>query len=232
MQFDAPPAATQDTSAAVKTDTKKSSDDESPAKTNVAANQPASLTDNRFADAVRDSAANLPGHIAPSNGSGKPSIVGEPRGANQVDQARFVQRVAKAFRTADDQGGQIRIRLSPPELGSLKLEITLRNGVMTAKLETETNSARTLLLDNLPALRQRLADQNIKIERFDVDLRQDGRGDGSPNPPPDFSGAKQNLPRSFNAGRIGRAGASDVESTISNGDSRASAGDGRLNVVI
>ena len=87
-----------------------------------------------------------------------------------------MQRVARAFQAADDEGGQIRLRLSPPELGSMKLEITMHGGTMTAHVETETSAARNMLLDNLPALRQRLADQNIKIGQFDVDLKDQSGG--------------------------------------------------------
>jgi flagellar hook-length control protein FliK len=108
----------------------------------------------------------------------------------------------------------------------------VRNGVMTAKLEAETNSARTLLLDNLPALRQRLADQNIKIERFDVDLRQDGHGDGSPKPPPDFSGSRQDAPGPPIAGRIKAAPRGGSEPVIAGTAPGGAAGNSRINVVI
>ncbi|MEX2308482.1 MAG: flagellar hook-length control protein FliK [Pirellulales bacterium] len=94
----------------------------------------------------------------------------------RVDPARFVGRVAKAFRTAHERGGTLQLRLSPPELGSLRLELTVKEGVMTAALETETASARRVLLDHLPALRDRLAEQNIRVERFDVDVRREGGG--------------------------------------------------------
>ncbi|QEG33050.1 flagellar hook-length control protein FliK [Bythopirellula goksoeyrii] len=91
-----------------------------------------------------------------------------------VDRGRFVQRVANAFRSAQQNDGEIQLRLSPPELGSLKIEISVRHGVLTAKLEAETVEARNTLLDNLPALRQRLADQDIRIEKFEVDIRREG----------------------------------------------------------
>ena len=96
-----------------------------------------------------------------------------------VDRARFVQRVAGAFRVAQQNDGEIQLRLSPPELGSLKIEISIRNGVLSANLETETSEARRIVLDNLPALRQRLAEQDIRIEKFDVDVRRDGGDSGS-----------------------------------------------------
>jgi flagellar hook-length control protein FliK len=91
-----------------------------------------------------------------------------------IDRSRFVQRVANAFRSAQQNDGQIQMRLSPPELGSLRIEIAVRNGVLSANLETETADARRVLLDNLPALRQRLAELDIRIEKFDVDIRREG----------------------------------------------------------
>ena len=98
----------------------------------------------------------------------------DPESTFPVDRARFVQRVSGAFRAAQQRDGEIHLRLSPPELGSLKIEISLKQGVLTAQLETDTSAARNLLLDNLPALRERLAEQDISIEKFDVDVRDEG----------------------------------------------------------
>jgi flagellar hook-length control protein FliK len=83
---------------------------------------------------------------------------------------RFVHRVAHAVQAALQRGGPIRLRLSPPELGSVRLVVSLRDGTLSARLETETAATRSLLLDHLSLLRDRLAQQQIKIERFEVDL--------------------------------------------------------------
>ena len=87
-------------------------------------------------------------------------------------------------------GGSVRLRLSPPELGSVRLEVSVKNGVLTAHAQTETTQARDALVDNLPALRERLAEQNIQVDQFDVDLfdsssggtsnQSQGNGDSSP----------------------------------------------------
>ena len=103
---------------------------------------------------------------------------------DQVDRVRFVQRVARAFEALGDGNGSVRLRLRPPELGGLRLEVSIRNGMMTAHIETETSAARTLLLDSLPALRERLAQQDIKVDSFEVDLG-DRSPDGSPQRPDD-----------------------------------------------
>lgn len=102
--------------------------------------------------------------------------------SDQADRVRFVQRVARAFEAANDRGGHVRLRLHPPELGSLRVELTIRNGVMNARVEAESSAAQSLLLENLPALRERLAEHDIKVQRFDVDLLDRGAG-GSPQEP-------------------------------------------------
>ena len=45
--------------------------------------------------------------------------------------------------------------LNPPDLGALHMEITIHDGTLAAHFETETSTAKNLLLDNLPALRER-----------------------------------------------------------------------------
>lgn len=91
-----------------------------------------------------------------------------------VNRARFIQRVGGAIRSAQNRDGEIHLQLRPPELGSLRIEIVVKQGVLTAQLETETAAAKIILLDNLPALRERLAEQDIRIEKFDVNVRDEG----------------------------------------------------------
>ncbi len=148
----------------------------------------------------------------------------------QVDRERFVQRVARAFRTIGGRNGTVRLKLSPPELGSLRLEITVRNGVMTARVEAETPTARNLLLDNLPALRDRLAQQDIKIEQFNVDL-SDRSGGGLPEPSDDFPGSqdRQNHGQSAQGDAEGNAEADTPEQT---GAPRRPGESTRLNVIV
>jgi flagellar hook-length control protein FliK len=152
---------------------------------------------------------------------------GSSSGASEVDRVRFIQRVAGAFQAADDQGGQIRIRLSPPELGSMRLEISVRNGLMTAHIQTESDTARNMLLDHLPQLRDRLADHNIKIDHFDVELSNQSRS-GTPQ---NFAGnADQRLlVPSGNAVRS-RAASGSEPTSASAGAMRAA--NGRLDVTV
>ena len=134
--------------------------------------------DNQTSGAIRTDSAR-PGRVT----SRAPADAAEPQGS---DQARFVGRVARAFEAMGDRNGPIRLKLSPAELGSLRIEISVRGGTMTAHIEAETSTARNLLLDNLPALRDRLTQQGIKIDRFDVDLSDRSTG-GLPDQRPDHA---------------------------------------------
>lgn len=159
--------------------------------------------------------------------SGTSSTDGGPR-LTEAERARFVQRVTRAVQTAADTGSPIRLRLSPPELGSMRLEIHVADGQMSARIETETQQARTALLDNLPALRDRLEQQDIKITRFDVNLFNGAGGNSYQSPQRDL-GQDAPMPRHTLPG--GELAAVSVESSPA--ESRASISqDGRLNVVI
>ena len=84
--------------------------------------------------------------------------------------ALVVNRVANAFQTLGNQSGTLKLRLSPPDLGSLQVEVRIDQGQLTAHLQAETPEARTMLLDNLPALRIDSTSRIFKVARFDVDL--------------------------------------------------------------
>jgi flagellar hook-length control protein FliK len=153
-------------------------------------------------------------------------------GLSTADRARLVQRVARAVRTAQDRGGELQIRLSPPELGQLRLQIQMTDGTLSARIEAESPQAKQVITENLGQLRERLAEQNIRVDRIDVELMNTGNG-GSPNLPDrrqDFSHDGP-TPRGFGSTtRNGNSGdAAAVEAT---GPSAATPAPGRLNVVI
>jgi flagellar hook-length control protein FliK len=149
---------------------------------------------------------------------------------NEVDRVRFVQRVTRAVMSAAERGGDIRLRLSPPELGSIKLEVIVREGVMNARLETQTEAAKSILLDNLQALRERLAQQDIKIDRFDVDV-QSGFSGSLPD-----RASEQQQTASERSGSVKTAKAnrtSDKQDAASTqGVGYRVSRDGRLNVIV
>ena len=155
---------------------------------------------------------------------------GSPRDASGgIDRARFVQRVAGAFRALNEHNHTLRLKLSPPELGSLRIEITVRNGQMSARLEAETPEARNLLLDHLPALRERLAGQEIKIQQFHVEVADRQPGGGTFHTGQEESRRREARAASSGGPARGKPAVSAVETVR---DSRLVGGDGRLNVIV
>jgi flagellar hook-length control protein FliK len=149
---------------------------------------------------------------------------------SQADRVRFVQRVEQVFQDLDGQGGNVRLRLSPPELGSLHIEISVAKGEMTARVQAETPAARNILLDNLPALRERLAQHDIKVQSFDVDLMDRSSG-GMSNQSSQY---RNPSPQNAN-GPVARAqfrGGSELPANVSTAPSRPASDGGRLNVVV
>lgn len=146
---------------------------------------------------------------------------------SSVDRVRFVQRVARAFQAAGDQGGLVRLRLSPPELGSLQVQISVKQGALSAHIQAETSNAQQALLDNLPDLRDRLAQQDIHIERFDVELMDQSSG-GMPQTPQGNPDPNQ-YSRPSPPARTGMAVAS---AAVEPAPSLPVVGRGALNVVI
>ena len=98
---------------------------------------------------------------------------------DQRQQIRLIQRVARGFERLGEQGGNIRLRLHPPELGSLAMTVRVEGKTLSAEIVTETVQARQALVDNLPQLKQQLADSGLTIEKFDVrvmDQQQNSSG--------------------------------------------------------
>jgi flagellar hook-length control protein FliK len=170
-------------------------------------------------DANASSAQRLPQHLTGRN-------VERQRGSapvTPVEQTRFVQRVAKAFQTAQSRGGELQLRLSPPALGSLKLEIKVQDGVMNARIEAENQNAKNMLVDNLPVLKERLAEQGIVVEKFDVDLM-----DRQPQGQPDTHQERERRPAP-SVPRFAPARETEATNTTAAPSLRS---DGRLNVTV
>jgi len=88
----------------------------------------------------------------------------------QAERVRLVQRVARSFARLGPMGGQINIRLHPPQLGSLNVQVRMEGRTMTAKLTTESTAARDAILESLPVLRGRLSEQGFEIASFQVEV--------------------------------------------------------------
>lgn len=132
-------------------------------------------------------AAGRPDWVPPATGT-RPSEVGSSHRAAAAGQVQavagedLVSHAASALRAADGLDRPIRIRLTPPELGALRVEVSRVDGHVSARFEVTTAAAHSALHDHLSALRESLGRAGVSVERIEVRLaepsREDGRSDG------------------------------------------------------
>ena len=103
---------------------------------------------------------------------------------------RTVSGVGRGLETLVRQrGGSLTMRLDPPSLGQLKVEMRMEGGRVAVLLTAASDSARSLLGDNLGSLRQALEDRGLAVDRLVVETstrtsegsqgsRSEHRGDG------------------------------------------------------
>ncbi|MEM7626408.1 MAG: flagellar hook-length control protein FliK [Planctomycetota bacterium] len=116
---------------------------------------------------------------------GSASRAGAPGGLNtalgtQVNPAGLTQaesnhdalnaaRLSRGLNAAvNQQGGNITLRLTPPEMGTVRIQLNMQGGNISAQFHAETESARTLLSQQLGQLRTSLESQGLNVERLGV----------------------------------------------------------------
>ncbi|MHC4182552.1 MAG: flagellar hook-length control protein FliK, partial [Planctomycetota bacterium] len=93
----------------------------------------------------------------------------ESLGVDLVD--NFIQR-ARLFMQGDKS--TIKLQLNPPELGSLKLEFTVEDDVMEAKIFVERSSVKDIIEKDIPRLRELIANTEVDVGKLDVFLQEKG----------------------------------------------------------
>ncbi len=126
------------------------------------------LAQNSVVEAVETSS----GQPSSQRADAKPGMpdAQRPDVLTHAERVRLVQRVSRSFARLGPMGGQISLKLHPPQLGALNVQVRLEGRSMTAKLTTESGAARDAIMESLPVLRTRLAEQGFEINSFQVDV--------------------------------------------------------------
>lgn len=105
------------------------------------------------------------GQTTPVAESGRLSRVTED-GQVEVELSETVSTIRRAI----SGDGHIKVRLNPPELGAMQIEVRQIDAGITVRLEVETEAAQKALLESLGDLRQSLRQQRAGVEQIDVVL--------------------------------------------------------------
>ncbi len=88
----------------------------------------------------------------------------------------------------DARTGKAEIRLDPPNLGTVKVSVTLDNGILTAEFHSASSVVRDLLKGNLEQLKTALQSQGVAVDRLAVDAPPNAGATGQ-NPQASFGSA-------------------------------------------
>ena len=130
-----------------------------------------------FGDALAGQAVEAAGPAASGPASTSPAsasallqpanaLIGE--GESDTD-ALNTARLNRGLNSAVSQkGGNVTLRLTPPELGTVRIQLNLQGTSVTAQFHAETESARTLLTQQLAQLKTNLEGQGLSVEKIGV----------------------------------------------------------------
>ncbi len=80
-----------------------------------------------------------------------------------------VARVMRGMRGVIHQnGGSVNVRLNPPDLGVVRVQMRIDQGTVVAQLQAEHESVRTLLNHQLGQLRSALESHGLTVDKLDV----------------------------------------------------------------
>lgn len=88
-------------------------------------------------------------------------------------EALVSQMSARAVYTLKDGGTEFRMKMTPPELGQMKVSFRLDDGIMQGKVVVSTPEAKAIFEENLSMLRESLRQAGVNIARLDVSLGGD-----------------------------------------------------------
>lgn len=92
---------------------------------------------------------------------------------DRVDESqveRWANRIGESIVQAANGGQVLRMRLHPPELGLLQIEVTRAQGLVTARLDMENAQAHRAILENLPQLHEMLSRSHTPIDRIELNI--------------------------------------------------------------
>ncbi len=86
-------------------------------------------------------------------------------GRDELNAARITRGIENAVK---QRGGSLTIRMSPPDMGIVKLELEMKGGAVTARLQAEHDSVRQMLTQKITQLHSALEGQGLQVDKLTV----------------------------------------------------------------
>jgi len=102
---------------------------------------------------------------SPTPTVGAPSTADGDASADSLNGARLARGLQSVL---NQRGGSVTLRLTPPEMGTVRIQLQLQGGTVAAQFHAESNAARGLLTQQLAQLRTALEGQGLQVDRLSV----------------------------------------------------------------
>ncbi len=105
---------------------------------------------------------------------GRPAFSIERGTLPQAAQRKTIDHVMKILQSRHTPGrSTVKLRLTPPELGTLTVDIKLQGDAMSLRFETHSAAVRDLLHDHAAELTEALREQGLRMDGFEVEITRE-----------------------------------------------------------
>jgi hypothetical protein len=95
----------------------------------------------------------------------------QPGHARNLLPVYLINQVGKQISRSILRGERvIRLQLKPPELGTVKIEMNIKDNILKLGMIAENSSVKELLLSNVHELKQALVEQGVKLDKLDIQI--------------------------------------------------------------
>ncbi len=130
----------------------------------------------------------------------------------------MADRVASALNNGFSSGGELRVRVEPPALGKVQIQVQADAGSISARIEVQTPAAQKTLLDNISMLHDAIGQTGATVGHIEIEVAPQQQNANDANQRDGGSGAsnKIRVTRIHRISRI-RAGAGTSSKTPDGG---------------
>lgn len=103
------------------------------------------------------------------NSPAAPGLNSAKTAVSDVSPAQMIDRITAQFtEMISSDGGRVKITLTPPSLGTLEMDVMVRNGSVKVMLIADSKEVQQMLSGHLDSLKGSLQNQGLIIEKCDV----------------------------------------------------------------
>lgn len=139
-----------------------------------------------------------------------------------LDKAGSIKELAEIVRgRVSQQHSNMVLKLDPPELGKVRIDVDLRQGMLTVRMEAESQAGKDALESRLTDLKHTLEQQGVRVDRMEIEYRppvthpQPDDSNGQPYGQRDAQAQGSNDGRDDGSGRSGGSSNDGQDSALS-----------------